>query len=218
MIGILPNGARGLDANTKISSVKAHELAGKGFQFAIRYVKRADRHDYDLDHGERDDILTAGLGLMVVQHVAPQEWVPRALVGSVYGRTAVIESQKAGIELGTMIWLDLEGVRVGTPALDVIGYCNNWHTEVWDAGYQPGIYVGWHSGLSAYDLYWKLKFRHYWGAYNLDRDAEPAVRGLQMQQSVAKSSDLIKGFTTETFDVDIIHADLLGGTPMLMFQ
>lgn len=218
MISTLPNGARGFDANSPIDGTTAHKLIDKGFQFAIRYVKRTQAHDYDLSHEERDNILASGLGLMVVQHVAVEDWFPFGTLGTLYGRTAAQETLACGISLGTMLWLDLEGVNVGAKKKDVIEYCNNWHTEVWAAGYQPGLYVGWHAGLTGEELYWKLKFRHYWGAYNLNVDNKPTVRGLQMQQIAAKQSDLVDGFTKENLDVDIIHADAKGETPMLMFR
>ena len=50
------------------------------------------------------------------------------------------------------------------------------------AGYDPGLYVGYGCILTSDQLYYKLKFRRYWGAYNLNTDSVPSVRGLCMWQ------------------------------------
>jgi hypothetical protein len=59
------------------------------------------------------------------------------------------------------IWCDLEGVEAGTAAQDVIDYCNMWFTEVANAGYVPGLYVGDSCILNEQQLF-DLKFQHYW--------------------------------------------------------
>ena len=114
-----------------------------------------------------------------------------------------------------MVWCDLEGVTVGTPAAQVIDYCNQWHAAVAGAGYVPGLYVGFHCGLDATQLYRALRFSHYWGAYNLNADEMPIVRGLQMKQSLCKPPDAVPGHTFE-FQVDTVRADALGGHPTLV--
>src|ERR1035437_807216 len=88
--GTRPDGARGFDANATVSAASAALFVAKGFAFAIRYVRRQQTHDYDLSVRERDDILGAGLGLMVVQHVAPDGWTPTGDLGTEYGGTAVV--------------------------------------------------------------------------------------------------------------------------------
>lgn len=114
-----------------------------------------------------------------------------------------------------MVWCDLEGVTVGTPAQQVIDYCNNWHSTIAARGYVPGLYVGWHCGLSPSQLYLSLRFTHYWGAYNLNSDQVPTVRKLQMKQRERKPTDEVPGFDME-FQVDTIRADALGGRPSLL--
>jgi hypothetical protein len=64
-------------------------------------------------------------------------------------------------------------------------------------------------------LYQKLRFTHYWGAYNLNADQFPAVRGLQMKQSQRRAEDTIPGVQLD-FQVDRIGADRLGGRPTLL--
>jgi hypothetical protein len=216
-IGPLPDSARGFDANQVITREHARAAFQAGYQFAVRYVRRRPFNPQDLTAGEVVTLLDAGLGLMIVQHVAAENrWIPAATLGTAYGATAASECQKVGIPAGVTVWCDLEGVAPGTTAPAVIAYCNNWHAEVAAADYQPGLYVGWHCGLSAVQLYRNLRFSRYWSGYNLDADKMPAVRGVCMRQFTAKESDLINGFTTQTMDVDVIHADAAGGTPSLL--
>lgn len=216
MIGSLPKGARGVDLNNPLIANTAQQFAAKGFQFVMRYIRRSQAHSYDISEYERDVILGAGLGLGIVQHVAPPGWAPTSDLGVTYGQVALLELTRAGIPVGVSVALDLEGVGAGVPAANVIKFCNNWYDQVRTAGYQPLLYVGDSPGLSAHDLYYRLKFRGYWGAYNLNSDAIPEVRGLQMRQAVAHPSDWIPGFNEQNMDVDIVGVDALGGTPSFL--
>jgi len=60
-----------------------------------------------------------------------------------------------------------------------------------------------------------LRFTHYWGAYNLNVDQAPIVRGLQMKQSEREAADLVAGVKL-AFQVDRVRADKLGGRPTLV--
>jgi hypothetical protein len=211
-----PNGLKGFDANTVVSSKNADRFYAAGYRFAVRYVRRSTTHDYDLTAKEARDIISAGLGLMVVQHVAPEGWSPSSRTGKLYGTTAAHEAESIGIPPGVTVWCDLEGVAPSTRSADVIKYANNWHTAVAMAGYLPGLYVGWRAGLNARQLHDDLRFTHYWSGYNLNADRYPAVRGVQLKQRVATPSDLIAGFSTESLDVDEIQTDRLGGRPTLL--
>ena len=75
--------------------------------------------------------------------------------------------------------------------------------------------MGYHAGLTATQLYRALRFTHYWGAYNLNTDRYPAIRGLQMKQSQARGADMIAGAGI-SFQVDTVSADKLGGAPTLL--
>jgi hypothetical protein len=60
-----------------------------------------------------------------------------------------------------------------------------------------------------------LRFTHYWGAYNLNSDEAPIVRGVQMKQSQRRSQDEVPNLQVD-FQVDGISADRLGGRPTLL--
>lgn len=215
-VGRLPEGSKGLDANRRISIQSADTFAEKQFKFAVRYIRREKENDHDLVREEVEDILEAGLGLMVVQHVAPPGWKPSGTLGTAYGLVAAAEACSVGILKGVTVWCDLEEVSKDTLAIDVIEYCNNWYDEVKRYEFEPGLYVGYDPGLSSTQLYRSLKFQRYWGAYNQNSDQIPIVRGNCMKQRVAAKSDLIAGFTNQNMDIDFIGIDKLGGTPSLL--
>lgn len=215
-VGTLPDGARGFDANQAITASAAARAVKAGCSFVGRYVRRSQVHDYDLSVIERDVLLDAGLGLVVVQHVAPDGWRPTSELGTEYGATAAVECWALGLPPEMDVYCDLEGVRAGLPHADVINFCNHWHAQVANKGYHPGLYVGFGCGLTGDELYHALDFDRYWSAYNLNADQYPSTRGACLRQSVAKASDLIPGFTNQTMDMDTIHVDMLGGTPSLL--
>lgn len=212
----LPDGSRGVDCNRPISAAQAAAFVASGRTFAIRYVRRHQVHDYDLSVNERDVILGAGLGLQIVQHVAPPDWIPTGADGTLYGGTAVDALGELGIPAEVSVWLDLEGVKDGTPHQDVIDFCNNWFDVVDAIGYTVGHYIGDKCGLTPAELY-ALKVTQYWRSYNLNDDEGPSKRGFCMRQSVAQPRDLISGFTNRDMDCDTIHADAMAGTPTLLF-
>jgi hypothetical protein len=215
-IGTLPPGARGFDCNRPVTRAVAAAAVQKGYSFAVRYVRRAQAHDYDISAAEILAILGGGLGLMLVQHVAPEGWTPTPALGAEYGTTAAKECRRVGLPSGVSVWCDLEGVARGVPPAEVIGFCNRWHAAVAEAGFRPGLYVGYGAGLSAEQLYRSLRFDGYWGAYNLNREDIPAVRGLQMRQLVARKDEWLPGFDSATMDVDILQTDAKGGTPSVL--
>lgn len=210
-----PAGLRGFDCNTKVTPAIAAAYYGLGFRFCVRYVPRTEPgNPYDLDASEAQVIMMAGLGLMAVQHVKPENWVPTPALGSAYGAVAARRAAACGLPNGTSVWCDLEGVAVGTPAEQVIGYCNSWYDQVAAFRYKPGLYVGWHCGLTGMQLYRALKFQSYWAAYNLNAENYPLVRGVQMQQGAAKPGDRPAQHAVE-IDTDVTRTDALGGQAMV---
>jgi hypothetical protein len=211
-----PDGVRGIDTTERITSTIAMALHDHGYRFCVRYVRRDQPHASALSPAEANTLLRSGLGVMLVQYVeSDSAWSPSAAKGTANGSVAASEAARLGFPPGVTIWCDLEGVAAGTPRRAVIDYCNRWYKAVSGAGYVPGLYVGYHAGLSAADLYKELRFAHYWAAYNLNADQYPAVRGVQMKQSKHQPADVVPGVQLE-FQVDRISADRLGGRPTLL--
>lgn len=199
-------GSSGFDVNQVLSAADAQGLKDSGYDFCIRYIPRTENLIAgNITYTEAQNILSAGLALMVVQHVALPGWSPAAELGTAYGSYAAIYVQQfVGLPTGVNIWCDLEGVASGTTAWDVIAYCQAWYNAVKSAGYIPGIYVGYDVVLSPDQLYQDLSFKHYWRAYN---GPQVATRGYQLIQKTEKT---INGIT---IDPDIIQSDELGGLP-----
>lgn len=208
--------ARGFDTNTTLTPATARAFHAKGYRFAIRYLRRATPHPYDLTSGEVDVILGAGLGLMAVQHVESAEsWLPSGNKGDANGGAAVAHARELALPIGATLWCDLEGVAPGTSEAAVIAYVNGWCDVVGTAGFLPGLYVGWHPGLGPEALFHELHTRHYWASYNLDTDQYPVVRGVQMRQWARLSADVPNGLAIP-FDVDTVLTDKLGGLPLMV--
>lgn len=211
----VPVGTRGFDCNVAVGAGSARLLARAGYRFAVRYVRRTTARANDLSPTEVELLHGAGIAVMPVQHVESESaWAPSPTKGVAYGAAAVDGAQRAGMPPGVTVWLDLEGVAVGTPAAEVIGYCNAWHGQVAAAGYLPGLYVGWRAGLNAGQLYSNLRFDRYWAAYNLNRDQYPAVRGACMRQGIPTAGEKPVGLAFD-IDTDIITGDALGGVPVV---
>ena len=205
-----PAGVKGFDANTPISAAAAQAFYEKGYRFCVRYVGRVQMASYDLTAAEAKVILQSGLALMVVQHVLNPGWSPTAELGAQYGSNAARFSKQIGIPPGVSVWCDLESVAESTAAADVIAYCNSWYDQVAEAGYVPGLYVGYGPGLTAQQLYEDLKFKAFWGAYNVNSDQVPSRRGWQLKQSEG-TGGTIAGISTESYDDDHTLTDALGG-------
>lgn len=200
---VAPDGTRAFDCNQVLTAAQAKAFHDAGYRAALRYVPRVTPRDYDLTRAEAEVILAAGLALGVVQHVAPENWKPTGELGQQYGAVAAEQCELIGLPMGVNVWCDLEGVKVGTPDVDILAFLHEWWTAVAAKGYLPGLYVGWHAGLSAQQLYHDTKFQYFWAAYNLNADDVPAVRGICMRQ---REQQTMVGVT---FDPDIIVADSL---------
>jgi hypothetical protein len=195
----------GFDCNTPLNTPMAAAFKAAGMEFVVRYVPRTPALiPGNLTAAEVEIILSGGLALMAVQHVAMPGWEPGAALGGQYGQYAATYSQSIGLPAGMNIWLDLEGVGSLVKADDVIAYCEAWFTAVSAAGYVPGIYVGWNIVITDQQLY-DLPFSHYWRAYNCDQ-AVPK-RGYQIVQHPQQTLDGIN------YDPNFLAADELGGMP-----
>jgi hypothetical protein len=223
-VGTLPAGSRGFDCNVPLTAETARTMRAKGAKFAMRYVRRAASSLHDLSTGEVLTILKAGLAIGAVQHVAPEGWNPRATArqanmifgsGAAYGAIAAAEAKAIGLPRGVTLWCDLEGVAIETSPANVIAFCNNWQKAVTDVGFEAGLYVGWHAILNAHDLYYRLRFKRYWSAYNANADQIPAVRGVQMKQLPYPPKALRANVPFE-YDEDVITPDHMGDSPTFL--
>jgi hypothetical protein len=204
-----PAGVKGFDADTQISAAAARQYLVQGYRFCLCYVGRVEMDPGDLTTAEAQDILGAGLALMVVQHVEEPGWAPGGALGTTYGANAATFAQQIGIPPGVNVWLDLEGVSTAASAGDVTAYCQNWYRQVAAAGYVPGVYVGWRPGLSGQQIY-DLPFQHYWGAYNVDGDSTPGC-GWCLKQSPGSGGTIV-GIATSVYDDDVTQTDGEGRT------
>jgi hypothetical protein len=179
-----PPNQKGFDASSQILATVATTLASVlGYKFAIRYISREPTEQLgDLNHDEAVSILNSGLALMAIQHVEDPGWHPSAALGTQYGQTAAAHAAEIGFPSKVNVWLDLEGVETGTPAQNVIDYCNNWFDAVSAKDFVPGVYIGANSGLDANQL-GNLKFTHFWKS----ESTVPPVpgRGYQLIQTGA---------------------------------
>lgn len=219
MIGRLPSGTKGFDCNFPVDGGLAHNFYDAGYRFAVRYVGRVQRKPHDVSSLEIGRLLHAGVAVMLVQHVKSAiAWDPEGhSLGTLYGKNAAMFAEDAGYATGAVVWCDLEGVRPGTPRQTAIDYCNAWYDAVRGAGYDPGLYVGWRAGLSGHDLYYRLRFKRYWAAYNLNRDQYPVVRGVQLRQYAAGPGDRVVGLhSLSAIDVNLIGVDAKGSSPIVM--
>lgn len=178
----LPN-LKGFDTDTIVTLDKAKSFKKNGYSFCIRYLSRGNKQQQgDLSFNEAVDILDAGLALSAVQHVPEQGWKPTAELGQEYGKNAASNANAIGLPKGMNIWCDLEGVSTSETSQNVIEYCNAWYDAVHKAGYVPGIYVGYNCKLSGQELYYDLRFKHYWKSMS----SVPPIqnRGYQLIQSL----------------------------------
>lgn len=197
----------GFDCNCKLSLEKAKKFKLDGYQFAIRYVGRTRMASFDLDNKELNNILNSGLKLGVVQHCLNPGWTPSKQLGITYGVNAASFARQCGYEKGCIIYLDLEGLKKVSKDI-IIEFCNEWYDSVNELGYTPGIYIGFNIWLSSEDLYYKLKFKNYWAAFNTP--ATPIIRGFQMRQKLQKKVNGIN------IDPNELTGDKLGGMPKFM--
>lgn len=213
-LGTLPDGSRGFDCNEPLTLATARKFVDAGYLFVVRYVARVSRQAHDLSAPELMNVLLAGLSVMVVQHVARPGWMASMDLGTAYGRQAAIEARACGYPKGGTLWCDLE--EVGNDAGHVIAYGNAWYDQVAGNGYEPGLYFGYGDVLTGVQLYRDLKFRRYWSAYNANAEQYPIVRGAQMRQrSYPRLERRVPGVSFE-YQEDIIQADKLGGSPILL--
>lgn len=205
MAAAAPPGAHGFDCDAVVSAGQAAQFRAAGFSFCIRYLSRSNGQAAgDLSADEAAALLGAGLSLMAVQHVAGAGWSPTQALGTENGSNAAANATAIGLLSGINVWLDLEGINHAASHADVIAYCNAWFDQVATAGFVPGLYVGANCILTADELFWRLKTKHYWQSGS----NVPAIpnRGYQMVQRIVVG-DTVAGIE---IDRNVTMTDTLG--------
>lgn len=192
-------GVLGFDVNTIISLDLAKKFFSQGYRFCLRYISRSPEPAYDLNPAEAEDILNSGLALMPVQHVRAGYWSANGDLGTADGAMAAKNALFVGFPAGVNVWCDLEAVDPKTPAFDVINYCNNWATEITNAGYLPGLYVGYEAILTSEQLK-LLRFTSYWRS----QSNVPNIGGIGFQMIQLYAETDINGIKV---DFDVTQSD-----------
>lgn len=204
VVALVPPGTILLDTDEVVSDAALHLAYASGVRGIIRYVGfaiRAWKGDLTID--ERDRILEAGMGLMVVQHVRRAVWTPSEALGNSDGDAAVRHALAAGYLPGATLWNDLEGIEYGAVDRTIL-YANAKHHQVSSAGFEPGEYIGDRCPLSAEELYHSLLSGLYWRSGS--EVPTPVIRGYAMTQQIPGPS-----FAGISFDKNVHTGDRLGG-------
>jgi Domain of unknown function (DUF1906) len=141
-----PYPATGVDCVTVLDAGRAQGLKEAGMAFAIRYLG-------SITAAELATILQAGLLVGLVTYA--DQWD---------GPTTVARLRALGIPAGVTVWLDVESTTTRGDIL--VEEINEWAGILVAAGYQPGMYVGANTPLTAQDIY-GLAVVRYWRSMSL---------------------------------------------------
>ena len=138
-----------IDTSTKLTASECKALKAAGVGTIWRYVFFSVPRPGDIDEGERDLILNAGMTLCLVQHVRMPGWVANKSTGLNDGLVALRNAAMAGYQgAGLSLALDVEGVGTG----DANAHAEAWCEVVSQNGYAPVVYVGYDSQLTGAQL------------------------------------------------------------------
>lgn len=216
-----PSGMRGVDCVTPLTASHVAALKAAGYGFVIRYVRLSGNAvGWDISTAEAMDILGAGLGLGLVQHVRRPGWPgkpPSAGLGSADGIAAVQHAQavfaSANLPLSGALGLsyDMESPPLGPTAYaDIVAYDEAWCDVVVRAGFVAGGYFGY--GLPpelTSDRLRELRVTRYWRAGNGPN--APIGIGWCMEQQMP-FNQTIAGVNV---DLNVVTGDQLGRFPEL---
>jgi hypothetical protein len=196
---------KAFDTNTPLNSAEAKAFVDAGYIAVGRYFPRTPALVAgNLTGAEQTILIAAGLAVFAVQHVSPDNWMPTAALGQQYGKYGGEYLNGIGYGKLAVAFLDLEMVSPHAEPADTIAYCKAWFDEITAAGFTPGLYVGWQTGLTQLQLY-ALPFKSYWKGYNADIPVP--VRGYQILQ---EPQETLGGIT---FDPNTVQADRLKDLP-----
>jgi len=201
----------GFDTDAPITSAGvAQQFKAGGYSFCIRYLSlTTSQGSGDLSNKEAGYILNGGLALSAVQH--PTSLTLTEALGTTHGANAASNAASVGLPPGMILWCDLEEVKGNIPQNTqsaTIAYCHAWYAAVAAAGYIPGIYVGYGTGLTGTQIY-DLPFAHYWKSCS--NVPTPDSRSYQMKQTCYLSPEpplIVNGYS---IDKNITSNDNDGG-------
>jgi peptidoglycan hydrolase-like protein with peptidoglycan-binding domain len=178
-----PDDAIGFDTGQIVNADAAKKFKAHNFQYCLRYLSLNPKQGpKDLTDTEANGILSAGLGLMAVQHVRKVSWRPTAAMGLGDGKHAVKHAIEVGLPPGVCVFIDLEDVDQTAQFSDVMDFCTKWADVVAAAGYRPGVYVGANNIPITSKQLASLPVVHYWKSGSTVPDVEGI--GYQMVQKI----------------------------------
>lgn len=182
-------------------------LLGQPIVGVCQYVGLQDNGAFDINNERLAGILGAGLGLWLTQHCLYPGWEATEALGRQLGNAARRNALLAGYAQGACLALDLEGCKsVGQPVID---YVNAWVEQVRD-DFEPLLYVGFSTGLTAQQLYEAFPGIHrYWSDFG---PRQVSTRGFCVKQHVQTAC------CGMMVDPDETHADLLGSRLLWMID
>ena len=159
-------GLWGCDTNTKLTSASAKAVMNepmvvsgiaRSVLFFVRYVFFAAARPGDISLAERDDILGAGAGLLLVQHPRnPSGNVLTSATGASDAEWAIKNAVAAGYDPALCdptapptLFLDMEGVKNPGPSSQA--HAIRWVIDVRAAGFAAGVYFGFGWGIQDYN-------------------------------------------------------------------
>lgn len=192
------------DTNTRQSPGQLEALKAQGYGGIARYVSlHMPSSSADITAAEVENIMQAGMGLWLVQHVLYPGWHASADLGTELGQAAQAHARQVGYLPGAHLALDLEGcASAGQPVID---YVNAWADAVRSV-YPVLLYVGYAAGLTPDELFHALPDVHaYWSDFGR---RSVSVRGFCVRQHPQVGA----------VDPDTLQADQLGGRLQWMIQ
>lgn len=194
-----------VDTDFPLSPHAISALVSVGKKGVVRYVPLPGNDSAgDISRTELENLCSAGLEVLLVQHVRFPGWNPALHSGDADAAAVLKKAAEVGYPHGCHVYLDLEGINGS--AAGTIAYAIDWeHTLI--AGLQrAGLYVGYGVPLYAVDLYDLPGFNTYWSD---SADREVATRGTAIVQG---PSVTIAGVA---FDLDAVRRDKLGELPLV---
>ena len=203
-----------IDTSQKLSGSECKALKAAGAGTVWRYVFFSMPRPGDIDEGERDLILGAGLTLCLVQHVRMPGWIASKATGLNDGLAAISNAQRAGYQgAGLSLALDMEGVGTG----DANAHAEAWCEVVSQNDYAPVVYVGFDSQLTGQQLDVLTGSPAFWcdyapfsarpapaRGYSLHQHAQSVLAGVGVDENTVIHDGAIVGLSggPATYDTD----------------